>query len=60
MDRIDCERLEQYFNQIPGLLMIDMEGTIFYINDQCSQSTSGQEGRCALVKTSWTSFRRRR
>lgn len=32
---VDCERLKKYFNQIPGLLMIDMEGTIFYINDQC-------------------------
>lgn len=35
MKMVDCERLEKYFNQIPGLLMIDMEGTIFYINDQC-------------------------
>jgi len=32
---MDCEKLERYFNQIPGLMMIDMEGTVFYINDQC-------------------------
>ena len=35
MDKMDCEKLERYFNQIPGLMMIDMEGTVFYINDQC-------------------------
>ncbi|HIU26064.1 MAG TPA: sigma 54-interacting transcriptional regulator [Candidatus Copromorpha excrementigallinarum] len=37
MDRIDCQKLEQYFNQIPGLLMIDTEGIVFYINDQCAK-----------------------
>lgn len=35
MDKMDCKKLERYFNQIPGLMMIDMEGTVFYINDQC-------------------------
>lgn len=37
MDRIDCEKLERFFNQIPGLMMIDMEGIVFYINDQCAE-----------------------
>ena len=46
MDRIDCERLEQYFNQIPGLLMIDMEGTIFYINDQCAEYFQAKREEC--------------
>lgn len=37
MDGIDCRKLQEYFNQIPGLIMIDMEGTVFYINDQCAR-----------------------
>lgn len=36
MDGIDCRKLAEYFNQIPGLIMIDREGTVFYINDQCA------------------------
>lgn len=36
MDNIDFRKLEKYFEQIPGLIMIDMEGKIFYMNDQCA------------------------
>ncbi len=37
MDNIDFRKLEKYFEQIPGLIMIDMEGKIFYMNDQCAR-----------------------
>lgn len=33
---MDFKRLEKYFEQIPGLIMIDMEGKVFYINEQCA------------------------
>lgn len=29
--------LESFFEQIPGLVMIDMEGIVFYVNDQCAE-----------------------
>ena len=28
--------LESFFEQIPGLVMIDMQGIVFYVNDQCA------------------------
>lgn len=37
--------LESFFEQIPGLVMIDMEGIVFYVNDQCAdyfQRTKGE------------------
>lgn len=36
MDKMDCKKMQWYFNQIPGLIMVDMEGIVFYINDQCA------------------------
>lgn len=36
MDKLNLEKLAQYVNQIPGLIMIDMDGRVFYINDQCA------------------------
>ncbi|MCI8647620.1 MAG: sigma 54-interacting transcriptional regulator [Firmicutes bacterium] len=30
------KHLESFFEQIPGLVMIDMEGIVFYVNDQCA------------------------
>lgn len=29
--------MESFFEQIPGLVMIDMEGIVFYVNDQCAE-----------------------
>ena len=36
MNKIRFEDLEKYFEHIPGLMMIDMEGKIFYMNQQCA------------------------
>lgn len=35
MNKIPYEELEYYLNQIPGVVIINMDGTIVYLNDQC-------------------------
>ena len=35
MDKISYEELEYYLNQVPGVVVINMDGIITYVNDQC-------------------------
>ena len=28
--------MEKYFEQLPGLVIIDMDGIVFYVNQQCA------------------------
>ncbi len=36
MNGVEWGQLEELFEQIPGLIMIDMEGIVFYVNQQCA------------------------
>lgn len=35
------QELEEYFEYIPGLLIIDMKGTVIYMTDQCAEYFGG-------------------
>ena len=33
MEQIEFSKLKPYFEQIPGLIIIDMQGKVIYLND---------------------------
>lgn len=37
MEQIEFSKLKPYFEQIPGLIIIDMQGKVIYLNDQCAE-----------------------
>lgn len=37
MSKAAFEQFETYFEQIPGLLIIDMQGRVIYVNQQCAE-----------------------
>lgn len=46
MDKTAFSDLEKFFEQIPGLIMVDMDGIVFYLNEQCAKYFQLEKKEC--------------